>query len=187
MRDIKDLVINVANPQRLVKKIKTTIDSEQFRSALSNEEVDYKEIEKLINNYLPGHQDAGFFWAVIRDVFAERQGEDIIKELGYIPADFFAYFNFPDELDLSDSTITEIKYSAFYSSNLETIKLPVTLEKIEGRAFVDLSTNSLTIYYAGTKKQWRSIKKDSQIFGDPYSNRFDRAIKCSDGDIEYYI
>lgn len=187
MRNIKDLVINVANPQRLVKKIKTTIDSKEFRAALSKEEVDYKELEMLTDSYLPGHQDAGVFWAIIRDVFAERQGEDIIKELGYIPVDFFAYFNFPDELDLSDSNITKIKYGAFYSSNLEEIKLPITLKEIEGRAFVNLNTNSLTIYYAGTKKQWRSIKKDSQIFGDPYSNRFDRIIKCSDGDIEYYI
>ena len=74
------------------------------------------------------------------------------------------------------------------SGSLRTISkiyLPSTIQQIGMRAFVSLDSYYLSIYFEGTKKEWRSIKKHATIFKDNFTEDISRTIYCSDGDLVY--
>ena len=188
--NISEFLINTSNPKSVVKQVKNFINTPCIKDAL--EAGDYDKISRFMTGYgweeagvsysdrpALGHQAGGLFWAIIRD----SEG-DVVDQLGYIPSDYYAYNNIKELVDYKSKNIEYIDSSAFYKSNLKAISLPNTIKNIYSRAFCDLDTSTLLILFNGTKKDWRSIKKDATIFNDPYSEKFARVIRCNDGDIE---
>ena len=100
-----------------------------------------------------------------------------------VVADYAFYRNYPafplDEEDFGSNLVAIGKY-AFYYNNLQAIKLPVTLKRVEMYAFAGCSWLS-TITYGGTREQWNEIQLDSS-----WNRSVNRKITvvCTNGDIE---
>lgn len=73
--------------------------------------------------------------------------------------------------------IKSISDGAFAFAWLEMISIPTSVIEIG----CDVFSNGLKIIYAGTKKQWESIKKGTKWFSSK-NNKI--TIHCKDGDIE---
>jgi hypothetical protein len=82
------------------------------------------------------------------------------------------------------STIGEGDFSG--CTSLHTIHIPVSVDRIETKAFMDCT--SLThIYYDGTMEQWKAVEKRStqawDEFTDWQTNTGDFTVHCTDGDL----
>lgn len=82
------------------------------------------------------------------------------------------------------NTIGEGDFSG--CTSLHTIHIPVSVDRIETKAFMDCT--SLThIYYDGTMEQWKAVEKRStqawDEFTDWQTNTGDFTVHCTDGDL----
>ena len=146
----------------IISTIKKALDnSEGFREAVN--ESDWAKVDSFLNGFNWGYPYIAAFWQTIYEI-----EPDVLTKLGYVPAGFFAYTDIED-IDLPEG-ITSIQYSAFYKSNINSIWIPKSIERLEGYC-LHSNSNFISIKYNGTVKEWRKIKKDSDWLSDKYEPR----------------
>ena len=92
-----------------------------------------------------------------------------------------AFYNYGNlmSIDMSESPIEQIGYSAFWScSNLTNIEIPTTTKRIESHALENCS-NLTYVSYGSTVEDWNEIQLDSAWKqNSPFS-----VVHCTDGDV----
>lgn len=119
-------------------------------------------------------------WKLLLQSF-QKANIDFLPYIHYIPENYLEGNKEVTEIKVPEG-ITNIRYGAFVEcSNLQTIYLPNTLQKIELNVFAGCDLLK-KVYYNGTKHQWRRIHKTTVNNGP----LFRATINCIDGDIHYY-
>lgn len=175
-------LINCARPETVLNNLLNFLNEEAVKEFIEAKNwlalARYLKIKQGL-----GWELIGLVWSILRELFSQ---DELLESIGYIPAGFYAYCNIEGNLvDLRGLSISRIGDNAFFKSNLSKIYLPSTIQQVGMRAFASLDSYYLSIYFEGTKKEWRSIKKHSTIFKDNFTEDISRTVYCSDGDLVY--
>ena len=121
----------------------------------------------------------------LTDVLTEVFGEEPIlsNQLEYVP-NYYRVTNDKIIDVVIPEGITSIGYSAYRNcKNIETLKLPKTLQEISESAFKGCDKLG-SITYAGTKVEWDNIILGIQAFASSGWFHEDKIVYCKDGVIK---
>lgn len=141
----------------------------------------YTEFDKLMYTrfespqHTPGYAT---FTNCLTEILLEAN-IDPLMYLNYVPKSYLAWTNMTDFK--IPAGIEMIDQNAFSNSDLESITIPNTIKAIHKYAFAKCSDLS-DIYYDGTMKQWKAIKKESKWLTHQLTDKM-LTVHCIDGDL----
>lgn len=156
-----------------IKEYRDLIEDDNFADL-------YTEFDKLMYTrsgspqHTPGYST---FTNHLTEVLLEADVDPLIY-LNYVPKSYLAWTNMKDFK--IPAGIEVIDQNAFSNSNLESITIPSTVKAIHKYAFANCSDLS-DIYYDGTMKQWKAIKKESKWLTHQLTDKM-LTIHCINGD-----